>query len=137
MKIKFIAHSQAPSKYSFNGEKITAFTNDKSEEFDVSGCEEGGKFLRDWQPQILEMTGTDIIADCQRIDDLLQVTLLQRPPVTKITYFIGDQSISLKPTDSPPDEFERKMEWRGGVWGESDWIDSTDYNENELYIKQL
>jgi len=45
MKLHFLATGDAPERYSFDGDQITAEKGGVSETFDLSGLEAGGKFL--------------------------------------------------------------------------------------------
>jgi hypothetical protein len=44
MKLHFLATGDAPERYSFDGDTITAEQNDQSESWDLSSLQTGGKF---------------------------------------------------------------------------------------------
>lgn len=113
MKIKFIPTAQAPDKYEFlSGEVIRAYQGDDSEDWDLSGIEEGDVFepvAPDQpviDPQILSLDGKHIIRDAFR-----------------------DSSGELHITLCQPSGGE-------GVWEESDEIDAGNYDPETQYIDQ-
>jgi len=124
MKIKFLATSKE-ADYEFNGETVKI----NGETLDLSEFPQDGKF------EGVEGGENRIIRNVERTDDLY-VTLCQAPPVTKVTY-IKDGKPKTLPADAEAPEYDRKIEHPGGNWTESDWIDSNDYDPNELYIKEV
>ena len=124
MKIKFLATAKE-SDYEFEGETVTI----NGEPLDLSEFPEDGKF------EGVEGDENRIIRNVERTDDLY-VTLCQAPPVTKVTYIKDGESTTL-PAGAEAPEYDKKIEHRGGNWAESDWIDSNDYDPNELYIKEV
>jgi len=119
MKIVFNPASHAPEKYEFDGERITAHYQGKSETFDLSGLEEGDKFYvmeedekgepfrkHGVEPEVLDLPGTKVIRDAVRRNGELHVYLKQEKPI------------------------------RSGHWKYSDWIDAKDYDPDKLYIKK-
>ena len=123
MKIKFLATAKE-ADYEFNGESVTI----NGEALDLSEFTQDGKF------EGVEGDADRVIRNVERTDDLY-VTLCQSPPVTKVTYIKDGKSTTL-PADTEAPEYDKKIEHRGGNWTESDWIDSNDYDPNELYIKE-
>ena len=124
MQIKFLATSKE-ADYEFNGETVKI----NGEELDLSKFPQDGKF------EGVEGDENRIIRNVERTDDLY-VTLCQSPPVTKVTYIKGGKSTTL-PADAEAPDYDNKIEHRGGNWAESDWIDSNEYDPNELYIKEV
>jgi len=124
MKIKFLATAK-DADYEFEGETVRI----NGETLDLSEFTKDGKF------EGVEGDTDRIIRNVERTDDLY-VTLCQAPPVTKVTYIKGGKSTTL-PVDAEAPEYDKKIEHRGGNWTESDWIDSNDYDPNELYIKEV
>jgi len=124
MKIKFLATAKE-ADYQFEAETLTI----NGEALDLSEFPQDGKF------EEVEGDKYRIIRNIERTDDLY-VTLCQSPPVTKVTYIKDGKSITL-PADAEAPEYDKKIEHRGGNWTESDWIDSNDYEPNELYIKEV
>ena len=124
MKIKFLATAKEAS-YEFNGETVTI----NGEALDLSEFPQEGVF------EGIEEDEKRIVRNVERADELY-VTLCQSPPVTKVTYIKGGESTTL-PADSEAPEHDKKIEHLGGNWTESDWIDSNDYDPNELYIKEV
>lgn len=136
MKIKFLATNNAPDKYSFSGDTITIFHNDESESVDLSPFEEGDQF-EGVEPEVLNLTGIFAIRAVERAEGELHVTLCQTPPITKITYKTESGIVTLPPDADPPEEYQKKIEHRGGRWQESDWMGSDDYDPDELYIEEI
>jgi len=124
MKIKFLATAKE-ADYEFEGETVKI----NGEALDLSEFPQDGKF------EGVEGDENRIIRNVERTDDLY-VTLCQSPPVTKVTYIKDGKSTTL-PVDAEAPEYDKKIEHRGGHWTESDWIDSNDYDSNELYIKEV
>ena len=124
MKIKFLATAKE-ADYKFEGETV----NINGEALDLTEFPQDGKF------EGVEGDENRIIRNVERTDDLY-VTLCQAPPVTKVTYIKDGKSTTL-PSDAEAPEYDKKIEHRGGNWTESDWIDSNDYDPNELYIKEV
>jgi len=124
MKIKFLATAKE-ADYEFEGETVTI----NGEGLDLSEFPQDGKF------EAVEGDENRIIRHIERTDNLY-VTLCQAPPVTKVTYIKDGKSTTLT-GDAEAPEYDSKIEHRGGNWTESDWIDSNDYDHNELYIKEV
>ena len=124
MKIKFLATSKE-ANYEFEGETVTI----NGEALDLSEFPQDGKF------EGVEGDENRIIRNVERTDELY-VTICQSPPVTKVTYIKDGKSTTLSAGAEAP-EYDKKIEHRGGNWTESDWIDSNDYDPNELYIKEV
>lgn len=77
MKIQFKSTVQSPSRYSFDGETITAHQGDKSESFDLSAIQTGDKF-HGVSVDTLDLSPAHIIRDVYRDDQgELHVTLCQ------------------------------------------------------------
>jgi hypothetical protein len=183
MKIKFLATGQAPEKYSFNGEVLTAFKDGESEDFDFSVLEEGGR-VDNIEVEALDLSSSAIIRKAERMDSELKLVLCQKTPVTDVVIRFeeyGGAKISyaefkkydIKEGESVPnelkdesqlwyrltkkhttdDEFDKesaKKEYeqtdviaeeiqyfRSGHWRKSDWIDASEYDSNEIYIKRI
>lgn len=126
MKIKFLATSQQ-GQYSINDEVLTV----DGEPIDLSEFPEGGKF------EGVEGDEKKIVRNIERVDGELHVTICQSPPITKVTYKTKEGLIHATPEDPEPDEYEKKIEHRGGHWTESDWIDAEDYDPDTLYIQEV
>jgi len=112
MKIKFLPIPKAPSNYSFEGQKMTVSYKDKSETFDFSDLP--NEFIIDDYKNSpilivdeLELRSSQICRDLHKEGGEIHLVLCQQ--VTIIN----------------------------GNWTESDWIDSDDYDPNELYIKEV
>lgn len=77
MKLHFLATGDAPERYSFDGDQITAHRNGQSESFDLSGLETGGEFLG-VSVDTLTLAAGHIIRDASRDSNgELHVTLCQ------------------------------------------------------------
>ena len=136
MKILFLATSKSPDSYSFDGEVIIVNHGNETEHFDLSELEEGGKFDSDFTVETLELNNSQIIRDAERVNGELLVKLCQCPPVTKITYIVDGKSHTVLPDSPETEQYEIKVEHQGGDWTESDWMASTVYDDETLYIKE-
>jgi len=98
MQIKILATQNAPDSYSFDGEVITVHYNGKSEDFDLSGLEEGGKFDSEFSVDTVDLSNSNIIRDAKREDNELYVKLCQHPPITKVSLFSLDGMVTVSYT---------------------------------------
>ncbi|MGQ7248293.1 hypothetical protein ACUN9Y_13280 [Halomonas sp. V046] len=105
MKIKIRAVGQAPSHYSFSGEKVIAYEDRYEEAYELSSFPEGGTFEgADSLP-----SGIRAIGWVERTNGELYVTLVQK--------VIAGQYPG------------RKAHWR-----ESPFIDAADYDPDTCYV---
>ena len=94
-------------EYDISGKVITATNNDEIEIIDLSEFPKGAKWQGGELEKISDLNSLDVIFNVFH-DGELHVTLCQKIPDPQT-----------------------------GNWVESDWIDSNDYDPNELYIKEV
>lgn len=136
MKIKLLATGQSPDYYTIDGETIIAHVGEQQEEIDLSDFPEEAKW-EGAETEVLELRGSQIIRNVDRVDGELEVILCQKAPVSKVTYFLNGKRKTVLATDPEPSEYDKKVKHRGGHWTESDWIDASDYEPEKLYIKEV
>lgn len=111
MKLQFRGTDKAPDHYTFDGDVTTAYANGEAEDFDLSPLEYGDEF-QGVEPELLSLSGTDIVRHAERdADGELWVTLCQR---TIASQYPGRQAL-----------------WSGR---DAPWIDAADYDPNTCYV---
>lgn len=105
MKAIFLATGDSPDYYEFDeaNEIITAHKDGASEAFDLSTLQEGDEF-EGLVVDTLDLNGTHIIRDAERVNGELHLTLCQ---------------------------------FTSNNWEESDEIDVSNYDQTELYVKNI
>ena len=116
MKIKLIPTPKSP-EYEFSGNVITATYNDEIEIIDLTKFPQNGKWQGGELENITELSLESVIRDVFHNGEL-HVILPQKIPFKIINKDNG-------------------IKFQTGHWVESDWIDSNDYDPNELYIKEV